>query len=247
MSFEEKGGSDTKYVLLWDKGIQGDPTNTELFSTDQTSFERVIESGTKYNFAVRAKNRCGSGIVSQNQAANFVSQPRKISLVRTTSDSLNCGYQITWVAPNDGGSPITSYSVKLRARGGEYRELTQCGTDPKTTTCPLTEEELIEYGVNLDDYIVAKVSAVNAIGVGRSAQNNKSTAEKFAIGKPTKVESLDYGKTSLKSDSVLIGWAAVPNAATYTIEQIENNPADPAAGETRKTLEQSFTTRRYNV
>jgi len=41
---EEEAGGETEtleYVLLWDEGIPGNPINTVLFRTDQTSYERT--------------------------------------------------------------------------------------------------------------------------------------------------------------------------------------------------------------
>ena len=102
-----------------------------------------IKSGVKYNFGLKAVNRCGSGPMSELTGDTVhTSPPGKISLVRTTADEGSCGYLIDWTEPNTGGSPITHYKVEIRGSNKRSFNIRQCGQDPTITQCALSEQLL---------------------------------------------------------------------------------------------------------
>ena len=78
---------------------------------------------------------------------------------------------ITWIAPDEHGSPITEYTIKIRDSTGVYlSELTDCdGTDTlivASTQCivPLTTLYATPFELIKGDSIDVKVSAHNVYG-----------------------------------------------------------------------------------
>lgn len=75
---------------------------------------------------------------------------------------------ITWVAPNDGGSPITGYRVKIRESQGTLTEdSTNCGMTQSTSlTCsiPLATLQAAPYLLTWGDSVFASVIAINTYG-----------------------------------------------------------------------------------
>jgi hypothetical protein len=78
---------------------------------------------------------------------------------------------IDWVAPNDNGSPITSYRIRIKQKDTVFEEeLTNCDgleSDLVTNTqciIPILTLEASPFLLDLGDSIIATVTATNKYG-----------------------------------------------------------------------------------
>lgn len=84
---------------------------------------------------------------------------------------------ISWSAPSENGSQITSYAIKIRESNGVTftQDLTNCdGTDNtiiSSTTCTIPQSTLTSapYSLSLGDDVYARVVATNVIGSSTSS------------------------------------------------------------------------------
>ena len=67
----------------------------------------------------------------------------------------NAQVQLSWTAPDDGGTPITGYRIDTRAAGGSWTSLTT-GPDTTYTATGLTNGTAYEF----------RIAATNAVGTG---------------------------------------------------------------------------------
>jgi hypothetical protein len=73
--------------------------------------------GTVYSYIVNARNLVGFGGYSSSVSIMAASRPFT-PVVPVTRMISNTNVNLTWTAPFDGGTPITSYIVKLRYSNG---------------------------------------------------------------------------------------------------------------------------------
>jgi hypothetical protein len=75
---------------------------------------------------------------------------------------------VTWVEPDNGGSPITGYRLSFKQADNAYSaETDNCDmTSSTTTTCtiPVTEFRNTPFSLNWGDSVYAKVIAINNYG-----------------------------------------------------------------------------------
>nr|WP_230209349.1 DUF4082 domain-containing protein [Tetrasphaera sp. HKS02] len=116
-----------------------------------------LTNGTAYTFTVAATNAVGTGSDSVASAAvTPATTPAAPGSVSATAGPSSAA--VTWTAPTDGGSAITSYTVTPFI-GATAQPPTTVSGSPPATTATVT-------GLTNGTAYTFKVSATNAIGAG---------------------------------------------------------------------------------
>ena len=140
--------------------------------------------------------------------------------------------EVAWLAPSDGGSPITAYSVEYRASAATaWTEWAHTGTGRTATITGLAT------GTAYD----VRVRATNAIGDGRwSPVAQATTVEPVpaSLGTPT------LTRTSAATNASRYAWTAVAGATHYELNNIA--VTNPDAMPTRVTANTSLAPRWRN-
>jgi hypothetical protein len=135
LSSPDNGNSDIlAYELVWDSGLDVVPA-TDLSNTLTTYYvlsSSQITSGTKYRFAVRARNIYGSATsYSSETVAYAYDVPAKMSMA-TVATSTTSGYtdgtyvDITWTQPSSHGSTVDQYEVSFKKSDSSYSTDASC-------------------------------------------------------------------------------------------------------------------------
>ncbi|WP_415856355.1 fibronectin type III domain-containing protein [Sinomonas sp. G460-2] len=125
----------------------------------------------------------------------------------------NAGASVSWTAPSDGGSPITSYTVTPYSGGVAQKPTTVSGTPPATTA-------QISGLVNGTSYTFT-VTATNAVGTGPasspSAAVTPSTTANGQWGPLTTWPIVAVHSVVLNSGKLLVwdGWATPEPTSVY--------------------------------
>jgi hypothetical protein len=132
-----------------------------------------LTQGLTYRFKVQARNIYGFSLGTTNEVIILAAQIPDVPSAPVTSFIANSDtVQVNWVAPNDGGSPITSYTVYF-ADLGQLNFIAQpayCDGSDQTimanTLCTIPSIVLHEAPFNLPwaSSIYVKVIATNAYG-----------------------------------------------------------------------------------
>ncbi|MDR3647902.1 MAG: fibronectin type III domain-containing protein, partial [Acidimicrobiales bacterium] len=131
-----------------------------------------LTPGVAYTFTVAATNSVGTGppsAASNSVTPANLTQPAAPTNVTATAGNTTAA--VTWTAPNDGGSPITSYTVIPATSGNEgTTELTpiQVTGNPPATSVTAT-------GLSNGTTYIFSVEATNAVNTGNSTQSNPVT------------------------------------------------------------------------
>lgn len=135
-----------------------------------------MTQGSTYEFSVAAENTKGFSAESNILTLTFASAPSTPATPSTTVSGSNI--LIDWEAPNDNGSPITSYTVLIKySQGYTFREdSVNCDGSDSTiianTSCtvPLSTLTSAPYSLQSGDSIIVLVIASNS--VGSSSESN---------------------------------------------------------------------------
>ena len=137
-------------------------TETFLNSTATTSFNDTgLTNGTTYFYKVSAVNGIGEGPQSAEVSATPATTPGTPVVSRTAG---NASVSLSWPAPANGGSAITSYKI--------YRSTTT-GTETLLTSTASTSFN--DTGLTNGTTYFYKVSAVNAVGEGSQSAEVSAT------------------------------------------------------------------------
>jgi cysteine-rich repeat protein len=158
------------YRLLGRYGHQLQP-RVYVNDTGPTTQYRAtqLRTNTHYQFQVQAYNKQGFGIVSRfsttilTQAAvpdqiprhQMWQVPLRDACVFKPVGAFNCTLGVQWDAPNDNGSPITSYHIQVRDRNNK--------ADIRTIIAPATRQS-ITFGDNFVKDWQISVTALNDRG-----------------------------------------------------------------------------------
>jgi hypothetical protein len=167
--------------------VNGNPPATNATVTGLTD-------GTSYTFTVTATNAVGTGPASSPSNAVTPTAPTApaapTSVIATAG---NGAATISWTAPGNGGSPITSYTVTPYLAGTAQSATTVNGSPPATTTTVT--------GLANGSAYTFKVTATNAVGTGpASAASNSVTPS--AATTPAFVQQASTHGSGLASISV---------------------------------------------
>ncbi|MCY4421495.1 MAG: fibronectin type III domain-containing protein, partial [Acidimicrobiaceae bacterium] len=149
-----------------------------------------LVNGTGYGVQVRAVNAVGAGPWSESAAATPRGAPAKPApLVLAAGDK---HLVVSWSAPADGGSEITSYDVRYKGDGESWTEVASAWTQGSLsyTIGPLVNGA--GYGV--------QVRAVNAVGAGPWSES--------AAGVPGAPPELDAPVLVPGDGRMVVSWSA---------------------------------------
>lgn len=87
---------------------------TETQSQSYITRER-IDTTREYFFKVRAKTACGYGAFSGVRAVSYLTVPGQMEPPKTVAN--RCNVNITWIAPNNGGTAINAFRIEVLVGG----------------------------------------------------------------------------------------------------------------------------------
>ena len=174
------GGGDVDRAVGWRSPITSYTVTPYVGTTAQTPTTVTgsppattatvtgLTNGTAYTFTVAATNAVGTGPASaaSNAVTPTASVPGAPTSVSATAGDTSA--VVSWTAPSDGGSPITSYTVT------PYVGTT--GQTPTTVTGSPPDASATVTGLTNGTAYTFKVTATNAVGTGpASAASNAVT------------------------------------------------------------------------
>jgi len=205
------GGSPiTGYEVLVRQGTTvlpaGPPIAITVSATTATA--TGLSNGTAYNFQVRAVTALGAGALATSNTVTPATVPdapvlgaATASAAATTTGSAT----VSWTAPFDGGSAITSYQIVATPTTGAA--VTRTGIASTATTGTVTGL------VNGTSYAL-QVRAVNALGSGLLSAASTPVTPTGLAGAPTAVvavrgstqASLSWTAPAADGGSAITGW-----------------------------------------
>jgi Subtilase family/Fibronectin type III domain len=187
------GAPITDYTVKWGTLAGGPYTETESVSGTEVRIEGLTNDVT-YHFVVSATNVKGEG----PDSLEVSSTPTRLSTVPGAPLNLSAlagdgQVALSWQAPDDdGGTPITGYTVKFGPTAG----------GPYTNTIPVNETAATVTGLTNGVTYHFVVSANNENGAGQDSQETQATPQAFVSPYTVEVRVLGSG-TSLNE------WTAV--------------------------------------
>ena len=186
------GGAPSSYTITPRiNGVAQTPktiTGSPPFTTTTVS---GLTRGTTYTFTVQASNPAGSGPVSA--ASNAVTPQNAVAPAQPAGVSAKPGTSsasLSWTAPSDGDSPITSYTITPFI-GGVAQPTTQvAGSATSATVTGLTNGTAYTF----------TVKATNAVGTGPASSPTSAVTPQatiFDFGTPAVVDSQDTNAVEL--------------------------------------------------
>jgi hypothetical protein len=206
-----------------------------------------LTDGDSYSFVVSASNAAGTTFSPVSNPLIPGTAPVAAAITSVLAGPASA--TVTWSAPADGGSPITSYLVTaadqtIPGNGGET-----CTPVPATaTTCTVT-------GLTPGDSYTFTVTATNQIGTGPPSQSSSAITAQLSTPTPPSVTDLplspSYGgsfvaSVSTSGDGVLSVSSSTPTVCTVgsdglTVSFVGTGPCTLTASVGQGTLYQSAT------
>jgi fibronectin type 3 domain-containing protein len=217
---------DSQIALAWTAPVSGGSpitsyaiTRTPGGTTSTSATSQIVAgltNGTLYSFSVSAVNAVGTGPAAAASATPAVVPAAPKGFVAAPG---NLQLSLSWTAPANGGSPITSYSL-TRSPGA-------FATTTSSTSLAMT-------GLTNGTSYTVTVAAANTLGTGPVT----TTA-----GTPCTTPDAPTGFTATRGNGqVTLAWAAPGNTggsaiAGYTVTRNPGNVStDAAAGATGLTV-----------
>jgi hypothetical protein len=136
------------------------PTTVSGSPPATTATVTGLTNGTAYTFTVSATNSVGTGPASAASSAVTPTAPTAPAAPTGVSATAgNAQAVVSWTAPSDGGSPITSYTVTPFIGSTAQTPTTTVSGSPPATTATVT-------GLTNGTAYTFKVTATNAVGTG---------------------------------------------------------------------------------
>ena len=167
-----------------------------------------------YIFRYHAKNVFGFGSYSPTstiKAIDVPDQPTNVSIQNNGANVI-----ITWTAPNDNGSPITSYDIEWKTTAGSYVGITCTETDAvvissTTWTNPMNTFTQTPFSLTEGQSILIKLRALNELDYGPYGSPSSTLAV-----------IIDVPHTPA-SGPVRVNDSTSPTQVTVTIPEIPND------------------------
>ena len=223
------GGAITDYVVEYstDSGATW-TTFVDGVSTSRSAVVSPLTAGTTYTFRVSAVNIAGTGSASNTVIAIPLSFNPPSAVRNITASSRLLGAYVYWSSPLDnGGSPITSYTVDWSTDGGS----TWVGS--VRVNAPLSYVSLT--GLTGDVLHTIRVRAMNAYGTSQDASTTV-TPQGLRVPSEPRNPFVNVGYNSAS-----IYWSTPVNngGATITGYHVEHS-VDAGATWTRSALLPSY-------
>ncbi len=186
----DNGGQTVDYKVYWNQGSSVD-TWTLLASTTggATTYttSTTLTTGLAYQFKVQAYNDFGSSGQTSAVTVYAAIAPSGLAEPSTTYNSGDSTVLINWSEPSDdGGLSITSYTIQVKDSTSSWvtvDQSTECsesaGTILSSTQCTIAVSTLMgsSYSLESDDYVVARVTATQAVGSVTSTESTTTVAQ----------------------------------------------------------------------
>ena len=159
-----------------------------------------LNANTNYSFSIYPYNAIGSGLISSVVTAKtLVGAPTPPGKPVVTPSSSTAS--VSWSIMNDGGSPITGYSVEL------YSALAPRWTVVATSTA----NSVTLTGLVSGTTYLLRIRATTALGVSNPSNSVSFTTVAGVPDVPTALTA-----TNVTSNSALLGWKAVASTSPTT-------------------------------
>ena len=215
------GSAITKYTVTPFIGTTAQTPTTVTGSPPATSTTVTgLTNGTAYTFTVTATNAIGTGPASAPSNAVTPTGPTAPAApTAVTATPANASAQVSWTAPANGGSAITSYTVTPFIGATAQTPTTVTGTPPATTTTVT--------GLTNGTAYTFTVTATNAIGTGPASAPSSAVTPTAptAPGAPTGVTA------TAGNASAVVSWTAPSNGGSA----ITSYTVTPFVGATAQT------------
>ncbi|MCV0392560.1 MAG: fibronectin type III domain-containing protein [Nitrosopumilus sp.] len=183
-------------------------------NTNTNYSDSGLNHSTTYQYRVSAINAIGTGSPSdavsattQSMTSTIPAQVTGLSAVAVSPSQIN----LSWTAPNDGGSAITGY--KIEQKDGPWSTIV-ANTGDATTVYSVT-------GLNADTTYQYRVSAINAIGTGSPSDAVSATTQSMTSTIPAQVTGLSA--VAVSPSQINLSWTAPNDGGSaitgYKIEQ----------------------------
>ncbi|HEY8109540.1 MAG TPA: fibronectin type III domain-containing protein, partial [Candidatus Nitrosotenuis sp.] len=207
----------TGYKVEYKKGTGSYLSLASNTANATTSYSHTgLTTGASYTYKISAINSIGTSTASTEVSAtpttaSTAAVPGAPSLSATAVSATQVN--LSWSAPNNGGSAITGYKIEYKSGSGSYSVLV-ANTASASTTYSHT-------GLTSGTAYTYKISAINAIGTGNassevSATPTTTSQPSTAPGTPS------LSATAVSATQVNLSWSAPSNGGSaitgYKIE-----------------------------
>ena len=197
--------------------VTGSPPATSATVTGLTN-------GTSYTFTVTATNASGAGPASASSNAVTPSAPTAPGApTGVTATAGNAAATVSWTAPGNGGSAITSYTVTPYIGSTAQTPVTVTGSPP-VTSATVT-------GLTNGTSYTFTVTATNGVGTGPASSPSNSVTPNV----PPAVTSVTpssgaTGVSAAVAPSATFSQAVVPSTASFTVQDSSGNNVTGTVG-----------------
>jgi hypothetical protein len=225
------GSAITSYTVTPYIGTAAQAATTVTGNPPATSASVTgLTNGTAYTFTVTATNSVGSGPASSPSSAVTPTAPTAPAAPgNVTGTAGNQSATVSWTAPANGGSAITSYTVTPYL-AGVAQTTTQVAGSPPPTTATVT-------GLTNGDAYTFTVSATNVVGTGPASAPSAAVTPTAAVP-PALVQQVSAhgpGETSLSvtmPSDVTTGNRLVVEVADWSSGHATVSSVTDSAGDT---------------
>ena len=174
-----------------------------------------LTNGTTYSIRVAANNAAGRGAYTTAITRTPATVPDSVAGVIVTSGTASGRLALSWTAPSNGGSAITSYTVEYTASGVSAQTVS---TGTSATSYNLD-------GLTNGTLYSVRVRAVNVIGAGGYNDAVPSGTPATVPGAPTSLAG------TIGNASVALSWTAPADngGAAITNYTVEYTPSGGSA------------------
>ena len=165
-----------------------------------------LTNGTSYTVQVRGVNVGGSGAGSNEPSATPFTVPDQVGTPSSSSGDRR--FTISWSAPGNGGSGISSYRVQYSTNDG-------ASWTGDATTTSLSYTFTVENGSSY----VGRVQAINAAGDGSYSAKSTARTPTFAAPSVSAANLSGYGVREPRNNST---WYKGPFRVTFSPTACEN-------------------------